>query len=100
MEEEVDIPAPGPVWSRKEEEWRRRGGRRWRRTTTASSATTDPTGRYWKHFRGRTGGYPGPGTGMVAKGGGMAPSRWEEVAEDYDRIFRNDRPYWQVLETL
>ena len=30
----------------------------------------------------------------------MAPSRWEEVAEDYDRIFRNDRPYWQVLETL
>ncbi|MBC7228771.1 MAG: methyltransferase domain-containing protein [Actinobacteria bacterium] len=30
----------------------------------------------------------------------MGPSRWEEVAEDYNRIFRNDRPYWEVLETL
>ena len=30
----------------------------------------------------------------------MDNSRWEEVAEDYNRIFRNDRPYWQVLETL
>ncbi len=30
----------------------------------------------------------------------MDASRWEEVAGDYDRIFRNDRPYWQVLEML
>ncbi len=30
----------------------------------------------------------------------MIPSRWEEVAEDYHRIFSNDRPYWKVLETL
>jgi len=30
----------------------------------------------------------------------MAPSRWEEVAEDYNRIFRGDKVYWKVLETL
>jgi SAM-dependent methyltransferase len=27
----------------------------------------------------------------------MAPSRWEEVAEDYNRIFRKDSYYWEIL---
>lgn len=37
---------------------------------------------------------------LTAKGEAMASSRWEEVAEDYDRIFRRDAYYYEILEMI
>ncbi len=30
----------------------------------------------------------------------MAAGRWEEVAEDYNRIFRRDAYYYDILEMI
>jgi SAM-dependent methyltransferase len=34
------------------------------------------------------------------KGGGMAAGRWEEVADDYNRIFRKDAYYHDILDLI